>query len=65
MSLAEEWAGHICICCLVLLFSQDKVYTAGRDTLFRLVIDTSGNTLDTIWSDAVVQEVGAHGTTST
>ena len=48
----------------VLLLSQDEVYTAGRDKLFRLVIDTSGDTLDTIWSDAVVQEVGAHGTTS-
>ena len=48
-----------------LLLSQDEVYTAGRDMLFRLVIDTSGDTLDTIWSDTVVQEVGAHGTTST
>ena len=65
MSLAEEWAGRICICCLVLLLSQDNVYTAGRDMLFCLVIDTSGYTLDTIWCDAEVQEVGAHGTTST
>ena len=48
-----------------LLLPQDEVYTAGRDMLFRLVIDTSGDTLDTIWSDTVVQEVGAHGTTST
>ena len=63
--VTEGGAGRICICCLVLLLPQDKVYTAGRDTLFRLVIDASGYTLDTIWSDAVVQEVGAHGTTST